>query len=187
MSNIAPDTGRSSTGQRRVVAVRTPHASNTRQSRLTIGHANPATINGSESRSHHTASRPVGGAVPASPTAPTKKAELYGAKRTAPGSPRSASTLPAAEPVSRPPPNVLVNSRSADTRRQGVPVFAEQIRAILRDVMERKDREEAEEQRLRELLGGRVVGGADKFERLKVLPVVGDRVDASPGWMTTLF
>ncbi|KAJ6503788.1 hypothetical protein C8R45DRAFT_1209383 [Mycena sanguinolenta] len=47
------------------------------------------------------------------------------------------------------------------------PTYAAILRTMIEDVMKRKLQEEGDEQRLRELLKGRVVGGADKFGCVK--------------------
>ncbi|KAJ7260369.1 hypothetical protein B0H12DRAFT_1107915 [Mycena haematopus] len=63
------------------------------------------------------------------------------------------------------PSIVCANASSSRTRE---PTYAANLRTMIRDVVERKLQEEDEERRLRELLGERVIGGADKFGCVKV-------------------
>ncbi|KAJ7723508.1 hypothetical protein DFH07DRAFT_1067207 [Mycena maculata] len=65
------------------------------------------------------------------------------------------------------------------------PTYAVELRAMIQDVVRRKVQEEEEEERLRGLLNGRVVGGASKFGRVKLRSAGGNRMDASADWMRT--
>ncbi|KAJ7039709.1 hypothetical protein C8F04DRAFT_1086346 [Mycena alexandri] len=127
------------------------------------------------------------GATP--PSAPTKKSHR---QRIVSGSPQLASSSPggpfgrelvspspkltAASYIKRTAPFPILCARAgspAAKRRQGVPVFADEIQVILKDVLLLKDREEQEEHLLRRMLAGSVVGGEGKYQRMKMLPPAG--------------
>ncbi|KAJ7760663.1 hypothetical protein DFH07DRAFT_957503 [Mycena maculata] len=146
--------------------------------------------------------QPVSAAIPAVTPARAYKPSLY---RTRRGPPRCAWSAIhphgfARELASRSPrptvapvecgAHLLLSHTGAgspgERRRQGVPVFADDIRTVLRDVIEAKEREEQEELLLAEFLNGRMVGGQGRYQRVKIVPA-STRVDASPAWMTTLF
>jgi hypothetical protein len=88
-----------------------------------------------------------------------------------------------AEPVSAEVP--IRHSERPQATRHAEPTYAADLRQMLQDIMAREEREEEEERRLWALLHGhgRVLGGADKFGRVKVLKETGDRIDKLPGWM----
>ncbi|KAF7343776.1 hypothetical protein MSAN_01958600 [Mycena sanguinolenta] len=61
----------------------------------------------------------------------------------------------------------IVSANASNSRTRN-PTYATLLRTLIKDVMARKLQEEDEERQLRELLKGRVVGGADKFGCVKV-------------------
>ncbi|KAJ7637418.1 hypothetical protein B0H17DRAFT_1279486 [Mycena rosella] len=66
------------------------------------------------------------------------------------------------------------------------PMYAADVRAIIREVMAHQEDDEAADERLWALLSnsGRVVGGVDKFARVNLKEGgTGDRINAAPGWM----
>ncbi|KAK7032761.1 hypothetical protein R3P38DRAFT_3264765, partial [Favolaschia claudopus] len=123
------------------------------------------------------------------------KSHLYETRRVATGLALAHSTSEPASTSSSSTPRPM-KAKAEDTsshrtdfganRRHGVPVFADDIHVILGDVLRMETREEQDEKLLKEMLSGRVVGGGDRYKRVRMVPASG-RVDASPEWMTTLF
>ncbi|KAJ7183268.1 hypothetical protein C8R46DRAFT_1066427 [Mycena filopes] len=140
---------------------------------------------------------PGGASVAAAATSlsATRKPHLYASQRSASGSPRWASSPRGRVLVSSAPKpaaashvrrGALPHSHADDKRRQGVPLFTDELQAILRDVLLLEDREEQEEVLLRGVLAGRVVGGESRYQRVKMVPAP-EHVETSAAWMTTIF
>lgn len=67
-------------------------------------------------------------------------------------------------------------ARGAQASRRREPTYAANLRTMIRDLVAQKLEEESEDERLRALLAGRVVGGADKFGCVKVRKGNGQRL-----------
>ncbi|KAJ7746295.1 hypothetical protein B0H16DRAFT_1462474 [Mycena metata] len=164
-------------------------------------HIDTSTVSGQSKASSPfpQAPQPSSTAVTTPPSAPAKNPLLHESQRIVSGSPRSpgcpfgcelvspSPAITAASYIKGPQPFPVPRARAASPgakRRQGVPLFAEEIQVILKDVLLLKDREEQEEQLLKGMLAGRVVGGEGKHQRVKMVPPP-ERVDSS--WMRTLF
>ncbi|KAJ7672231.1 hypothetical protein DFH06DRAFT_1467750 [Mycena polygramma] len=206
---------RPAVGYRRVIHTSPPSALPTLRS-LSIGRtrsspdtASPYPEHATSTDSHPLTSKATphpSGSARAAASTPTKKAHLYDHPRTASGPPRCATSHPSRPPSARElvspspaptatsrvtrktPPSITATGAGSPglKRRHGVPVFADDMQAVLKDMLRLDDKEEQEEKLLTELLNGRVVGGKGMYARVKMVPV-SERVDASSAWMTTLF
>ncbi|KAJ6488171.1 hypothetical protein C8R47DRAFT_1071917 [Mycena vitilis] len=167
-------------GYRRVIQTSPPSVLPTLRS-LSIGRTRSSPGTAYPSAAHPTDSHPSTdnahspGSARVALSTPTKKAHLYEYTRTASGPSRCATSHPSRplttrEPVSSPtpasrvtrtPPSITATGAGSPgaKRRHGVPVFAEDMQVVLKDMLKSEGKEEQEEKLLTELLSGRVVGG----------------------------
>ncbi|KAJ7056713.1 hypothetical protein C8F01DRAFT_1310341 [Mycena amicta] len=75
---------------------------------------------------------------------------------------------------------------SLSSRRWGMAVFSDDVRAVLDQLLCLEGKDEKEERLLMKILEGEVAGGTQMYERVKMVPI-SQRVDASARWMDTLF
>ncbi|KAJ6571318.1 hypothetical protein B0H19DRAFT_1255304 [Mycena capillaripes] len=78
-------------------------------------------------------------------------------------------------------PNIL----RARTAGREEPTYAAHLQAMISEVVAQKIQDEEEDEQLRTLLGGRIVGGANKFGRVKLRRDKKDRIDGA-GWRRML-